>query len=199
MALVRAYIERSTYSWRNIQSGYQKKSWFAWSGTSWNRWINDDVSLFFTPASKRWSGKSPKGPLRLILWNLLYIHTSIFFCVTCYQWRSVEQLFWKLWTKRRMHHLHMPIMRLICPPKFCLSISLGTVVIPRKNEEQRLYKIWEANMVAYGGGGGGDNCININTWRVCQTRVYHSQIFHWKQFAAWICQTLFLFLWGNLL
>ena len=23
----------------------------------------------------------------------------------------------------------------------------------------------------------------INTWRVCQTRVYHSQIFDWKQFT----------------
>ena len=29
------------------------------------------------------------------------------------------------------------------------------------------------------------NCvICINTWRVCQTRAYHSQIFHWKQFAT---------------
>ena len=32
---------------------------------------------------------------------------------------------------------------------------------------------------------GVHNCvICINTWRVCQTRAYHSQIFHWKQFAT---------------
>ena len=36
-----------------------------------------------------------------ILWHLLYSHISILFCVTCVQWYSVEQLFWKLWTKRR--------------------------------------------------------------------------------------------------
>ena len=27
-------------------------------------------------------------------------HTTILFTVTCYQWHSVEQLFWKWWTKR---------------------------------------------------------------------------------------------------
>ena len=36
-----------------------------------------------------------------ISWHLLYSHISILFCVTCVQWYSVEQLFWKLWTKRR--------------------------------------------------------------------------------------------------
>ena len=35
-----------------------------------------------------------------IFWHLLSSHTSTLFCVTCYQWRSVEQLFWTLWTKR---------------------------------------------------------------------------------------------------
>ena len=35
-----------------------------------------------------------------ILWHLLYSHISILFCVTCVQWYSVEQLFWKIWTKR---------------------------------------------------------------------------------------------------
>ena len=30
--------------------------------------------LLFAPASKRYFGKSPKGPLRLILWNLMYTY-----------------------------------------------------------------------------------------------------------------------------
>ena len=56
--------------------------------------------------------------------------------------------------KTGINHLH----HLICPPKFCISIvfnSLGTAVIPRKNEKQRLRKIWEVVKVHYGKCGSG--------------------------------------------
>ena len=40
-----------------------------------------------------------------------------------------------------------PIMPLVCPPKFCISIalssiSLGTTVIPRKNFKKRFTKLY---------------------------------------------------------
>ena len=41
--------------------------------------------------------------------------------------------------------------------KNCLYIRLGTTVTPRKNEKERLCKIW-AGVV--GGGGGGANKVN---------------------------------------
>ena len=43
-------------------------------------------------------------------------------------------------------------MHMICPPKFCISIvsiSLGTAVMPRGNEKQRLCKILGANELNY--------------------------------------------------
>ena len=49
-----------------------------------------------------------------------------------------------------------PIMHLICPPKFYISIvlfSLGTAVIPRRNEKQRFCNFW-------GGGVGGANKVH---------------------------------------
>ena len=60
--------------------------------------------LLFAPAITKWLGwrkdrKSWRDRLGRF-WHLLCSHTSILFCVTCYQWHSVEQLFWKLWTKR---------------------------------------------------------------------------------------------------
>ena len=49
---------------------------------------------------------------------------------------------------------HNPTMQLICPPKLCTSIvfnfSLGTAVIPRRNEKKkRLCKVLGANKVQY--------------------------------------------------
>ena len=65
---------------------------------------NDDVSIVcahkYELVRMTLRQKISKGRLRLIFWHLLYSHTSILFCLTCYQWHSVEQLFWKLWTKR---------------------------------------------------------------------------------------------------
>ena len=81
------------------------KNRFGWSGASWNDWVIMTF-LLFTPANKRWlrwkkkKRKSPRGPRRLILWHLLYSDTSLLSWVTCYQWHSVEQLFWMLWTQR---------------------------------------------------------------------------------------------------
>ena len=52
-------------------------------------------------------------------------------------------------------HMHM-----ICPPKFCISIvsiSLGTAVMPRGNEKQRLCKILGANELNYGRCASGAN------------------------------------------
>ena len=50
----------------------------------------------------------------------------------------------------------LPIMHLVCPQNFAykalFSISLGTAVIPRRNEKQRLCKIW----------GGQIRCIMGN-------------------------------------
>ena len=88
--VTRAYNKKSTYSW-NLQSVCQRKSRFAWTGATRNR----NIMMTW------WRQKIPKGPLRQTLWHLLCSHTSILFCVTCYQWHSGEQLFqWKLWTKR---------------------------------------------------------------------------------------------------
>ena len=57
-------------------------------------------------------------------------------------------------------HLHASHNAPCFPPKVmnknCLYIRLGTTVIPRKNEKQRLCKIW----AGVGGGGGGANKVN---------------------------------------
>ena len=78
---------------------------FAAASTKWLRWPKDRTSL------------------RDRLGGFCDSHTSTLFCVTCYQWHSVEQLFqWKLWTKilttlvkrRRSYKVHITVY--ICLP-----------------------------------------------------------------------------------
>ena len=60
-------------------------------------------------------------------------------------------------------------MHLICPPNFAqasFSISLGTAVIPRRNEEKTACKIW-------GGGGGGANKVYYGR---CASNVWLSEV-----------------------
>ena len=60
-------------------------------------------------------------------------------------------------------------MHLISPPKFSstlFSISLGTAVIPRRNEKQRLCKIWR----------GGDKVHYKVHYGKCGSGVYHQQV-----------------------
>ena len=53
------------------------------------------------------------------------------------------------------------------------SISLGTAIIPRRNEKQRLWKFWRANNVCYGRCAndeclctilGNKNCVSCVMW-----------------------------------
>ena len=70
-----------------------------------------------------------------------------FIAKTFFIWHSID-----LWCATCTY----PIMHLICPPKFYISIvlfSLGTAVIPRRNEKQRLCNFW-------GGGVGGANKVH---------------------------------------
>ena len=59
-------------------------------------------------------------------------------------------------------YFELMIMHLICPPppaKFCIklfSISMGTAVILRRNEKQRLYKFRGANKVHHGRRASGE-------------------------------------------
>ena len=63
-------------------------------------------------------------------------------------------------------------MRLICPPvNFAgalFPLSLGTAVIPRRNEKQRFCKIWG------GGGGGGANKLR---YRRCVSGVFDDLVY----------------------
>ena len=55
----------------------------------------------------------------------------------------------RYWGRARQLYA-FPIMHLICPPKFCISIvfrSVGTAVIPRRNEKHRLCKIWGGGQI----------------------------------------------------
>ena len=122
--VTRAYIKESTYSW-NTQSHSQYRNNLDLLEQARGR----EESVGNVHASIVWARKYemvrmtlwqniPKGPLRLILWHLLCSHTSSFFCITCYQWHSVEHLFqWKLWTKilttlvkrRRSYKVHITV------------------------------------------------------------------------------------------
>ena len=89
------------------------------------------------------------------------------------------------------------MMHPICPPKFRLWY-------PGEMKDKGYANLGGANKVHYGrcasgvlDGWGGGGAVTV--YWVCQTRMYHSQIFDRKQFAAWIYQTLFLFLWENLI
>ena len=62
-----AYIKESTLSW-NIQSVYQKKTRFVWTGAAKNRWVLMTF-LLFAPASKRCLGwrktENPEGTAKV--------------------------------------------------------------------------------------------------------------------------------------
>ena len=98
------YTKESTVSW-NIQSVYQKKSWFAWTGAARNLKVMMTF-LLFEPASTKWLG-----------WR-----TLILFCVTCYHWHSVEQMFWKLWTNRHSLSADEVIRRRVCQTRVHKSL-----------------------------------------------------------------------------
>ena len=89
----------------NLLLYIEKYLQFSWSGALKESFGNGDVSNVharkYEMVRMTWNRKCPKGPLRLILWHLLYSNTSILFCVTRVQWHSLEQLFWKLWTIKR--------------------------------------------------------------------------------------------------
>ena len=74
---------------------YQKKISICWIRGFMESLGDDDVSIVH--ARKYEMVRMTER----ILWHSLYSHISILFCVTCVRWYSVEQLFWKLWTKRR--------------------------------------------------------------------------------------------------
>ena len=96
--------------------------------------------LLFAPVSTKWLGwrkdrKSWRDRLGRFCDIYVCTRTSILVRVTCYLLHSVEQLFWKLWTKRD-------------------SLSADKAI--------KLKGVW--------------NCVYINNWRVCQTRVHKSLI-----------------------
>ena len=74
-------------------------------------------------------------------------------------------------------------MHLICtphphPPKICISIisiSLGKAAIPRRNEKQRLWKIWGRKEVAHHGRyASGVYCLKFLLNNLC---IFSGQLF----------------------
>ena len=115
-----------------------EKSRFPRSAAEWNRWVTMKFLLFMPARKRRLGWRKTENPRRDRLGWFCYTVMLRYSCVTCYKWHSVEQVFWKLWTKRH-------------------SLSADEVI--------------------------GCVYLYIDTWRVCQTRVYYSQIYDWKQFA----------------
>ena len=60
--------------------------------------------------------------------------------------------------------------------RYVLSVTFcGAAVLKVMDQKTLVKRRWSYK--------GAYNCVCINTWTVCQTRVYHLQIFDWKQFA----------------
>ena len=144
---------------------------------------------YYAYLSHFWVGDTQKIP---VSWSFLW--TSVNFKVNIYRW--LFRAWYVLNPVFCSEIAHLARTTKSCSQRQKLSSTIGTgLVILRYSFCVTFYQwhsvgqlFWmdqKTHSKAQMKWRGVYNCvICINTWRVCQTRAYHSQIFHWKQFAT---------------